>query len=153
MTKLVILKHFKGAPGLRLLGLGPKFLPCSGLIKLQEFLNKNTFWAKNRELHQLKTCLAQSDIVVSMWLGKQIVGFGRALTDGIYRGVLWDVVIDAKFQGKGYGKIIIKALLNSKEMKNTEKVYLMTTNKKDFYCQLNFKENKTQNLLVIEKYN
>ena len=153
MTKLVILKHFKGAPGLRLLGLGPNFLPCSGLIKLQAFLNKNAFWAKNRELHHLKTCLEQSDIVVSMWFGKKIVGFGRALTDGIYRGVLWDVVIDAKFQGKGYGKIIIKALLNSKEMKNTEKVYLMTTNQKDFYCQLNFKENKTQNLLVIEKYN
>ena len=150
MEKLVILKHSQGAPGLRLFGLGPKLLPCNGLHKLAEFLNENAFWAKNRELKHLKTCLANSDIVVSLWLGGEIVGFGRALTDGIYRGVLWDVVIDEKFQGKGYGKIIVKTILNSKKMKTTNKIYLMTTNKKDFYCQLNFQEAKMQNLLFKE---
>ncbi len=149
--KLVIIKHFKGAPGLRLLGLGPYLLPCNGLKKLANFLNDNAFWARNRELKELKTCLAQSDVVVSIWLGQKIVGFGRGLTDGIYRGVLWDVVIDEKFQGKGYGKIIVQNILNSKKMKSTNKIYLMTTNKKDFYCLLDFKEAKTQNLLYIEK--
>ena len=151
MKKLVILKHYKGAPGLRLLGLGPNLIPCKGLIKLKEFLNENAFWAKNRDIRNLKTCLAQSDIVVSLWLGKEIVGFGRALTDGIYRGVLWDIVIDEKYQGKGYGKVIVKTLLNSKKMKATKKIYLMTTNKKDFYCQLDFKENTKQTLLTIEQ--
>jgi len=150
MVHLRICKHLKGAPGLRLLGLGPNLLPCNGLFKLQEFLNENTFWAKERKLKQLRTCLAQSDIVVSIWLEKEIVGFGRALTDGIYRGVLWDVVIDEKHQGKGYGKIIVQTILNSKQMKNTQKIYLMTTNKKEFYCQLGFRESKTQNLLIIE---
>ena len=151
MAKLVILEHLKGAPGLRFFGLGPNLLPCNGLTKLKNFLDENTFWAKNRELFHLKTCLAQSDVIVSIWLGKQIVGFGRALTDGIYRGVLWDVVIDEKFQGKGYGKTIVSTLLNSKKMKTTKKIYLMTTNKKDFYYQLEFKENKSQSLLIIEK--
>ena len=151
MTKLVIIKHFKGAPGLRLFGLGPNLLPCNGLRKLAKFLNENAFWAKNRKLDQLKTCLAQSDVIVSIWRRNEIVGFGRALTDGIYRGVLWDVVIDERFQGKGYGKIIVKTILNSKEMKATQKIYLMTTNKKDFYCLLDFKEANTQNLLFKEK--
>tara|TARA_B100000965_G_scaffold79123_1_gene63011 strand:- start:3123 stop:3578 length:456 start_codon:yes stop_codon:yes gene_type:complete len=151
MKKLVILKHYKGAPGLRILGLGPNLIPCKGLIKLKEFLNENAFWAKNRDIRNLKTCLAQSDIVVSLWLGREIVGFGRALTDGIYRGVLWDIVIDEKYQGKGYGKVIVKTLLNSKKMKATKKIYLMTTNKKDFYCQLDFKENTKQNLLIREQ--
>ncbi len=151
MANLRICKHYKGAPGLRLLGLGPDLFPCNGLFKLQEFLNKNAFWARDRKLQQLRACLAQSDIVVSIWLGKKIVGFGRALTDGIYRGVLWDVVIDAQFQGKGYGKLIVQTILNSKEMKRTKKIYLMTTNKKDFYCQLGFREAKPQNLLIIDK--
>ena len=150
MRKLVILEHYKGAPGLRLLGLGPHLMPCNGLNKLAEFLNENAFWAQNRELKHLKACLAQSDIVVSLWLKNEIVGFGRALTDGIYRGVLWDVVIDEKFQGKGYGKIIVKTILNSKKMKTTQKIYLMTTNKKDFYCLFDFKEAKTQTLLFKE---
>ena len=151
MSKLIILKHSRGAPGLRILGLGPNFIPCNGLMKLKEFLNENAFWAKNRELQHLKNCLAKSDVIVSLWLGGEIVGFGRALTDGIYRGVLWDVVIDESFQGKGYGKIIVKTILGSETMKKTKKVYVMTTNKKDFYCQLNFREVESQNLLIIEK--
>ncbi len=115
MKKIYILKHFKGAPGLRYLGLGPNLLPCKGLIKLAKLLEKNTFWAKNRELKHLKICLKQSDIVVSIWVDQKIVGFGRALTDGISRAVLWDIVIDEKFQGNGYGKIIVNTLLNSKK--------------------------------------
>mgnify|MGYP001454890298 FL=1 len=137
-----------GAPGLRFFGLGPNLLPCRGLLKLQQFLNKNTFWAKNREINNLKKCLAQSDVVVSLWLGKEMIGFGRALTDGVYRGVLWDIVIDERLQGKGYGKIVVNALLNSKEMKRVKKIYLMTTNKKDFYCQLDFEDVDSQDLLI-----
>ena len=151
MPKLFILKHGNGALGLRLFGLGPRFFPCNGLNKLVVFLNDNAFWAKNRSLKDLKTCLAQSDIIVSIWLGHEIVGFGRALTDGVYRGVLWDIVIDEKFQGRGYGKIIVKTILNSEKMKKTNKIYLMTTNKKEFYCQLDFREAKTQDLLYVEK--
>ncbi len=148
MAQIKLIKHLPGAPGLRFFGLGPNLLPCKGLIRLQQFLNKNTFWAKNREINNLKKCLAHSDVVVSLWLGKEMIGFGRALTDGVYRGVLWDIVIDERLQGKGYGKIIVKALLDSKEMKRVKKIYLMTTNKKDFYCQLDFQEVDSQDLLI-----
>ena len=78
------------------------------------------------------------------------MGFGRALSDGVYRAVLWDIVIDQNHQGNGYGKLILKNLLNSKKIRNTKKIYLMTTNKKLFYCQEDFKEVKSQNLLVYE---
>ena len=152
MAQIKLIKHFPGAPGLRFLGLGPNLLPCRGLIRLQQFLNKNTFWAKNREINNLKKCLAQSDVVVSLWLGKEMIGFGRALTDGIYRGVLWDIVIDERLQGKGYGKIVVNALLDSKEMKRVKKIYLMTTNKKDFYCQLDFQEVDSQDLLIKKTF-
>ena len=148
MAQIKLIKHLPGAPGLRFFGLGPNLLPCRGLIRLQQFLNKNTFWAKNREINNLKKCLAHSDVVVSLWLGKEMIGFGRALTDGVYRGVLWDIVIDERLQGKGYGKIIVKKILDSKEMKRVKKIYLMTTNKKDFYCQLDFQEVDSQDLLI-----
>ena len=150
MKEVFLIKHSKGAFGLRMLGLGPNLKPSSGLIKLKLFLNRNAFWAQDRTLKDLKKCLANSDVIISIWQGNQIVGFGRALTDGVYRGVLWDVVIDKEHQGKGYGKLIIKNLLNSKKLKNTKKIYLMTTNKKLFYSQLDFKEVFSQSLLVRE---
>mgnify|MGYP001248091840 CR=1 FL=1 len=150
MKEAVLINHSKGAIGLRLLGLGPNLRPKKGLLKLQKFLNRNTFWAQNRSVNDLKKCLANSDVIVSLWLNNDIVGFGRALSDGIYRGVLWDIVIDKDHQGEGYGKLIVKNLLSSKKIKKTKRIYLMTTNKKLFYSQMDFKEVISQNLLIRE---
>ena len=150
MKAISLINHSKGALWLRFFGLGPNLIPTNGLIKLQKLLDNNTFWAKNRTISDLKKCLANSDVVISLWVGKEIVGFGRALTDGTYRGVLWDIVIDKNHQGKGFGTLIIKNLLTSKKIKNTKKLYLMTTNKKLFYTQLDFEEVTSQNLLIRE---
>ena len=150
MKAISLIKHTKGALGLRLFGLGPNLKPTDGLNKLQKLLNENAFWAKNRTITDLKKCLANSDVIISLWVGNEIVGFGRALTDGIYRGVLWDIVIDQNHQGKGFGKLIIKNLLSSRKIKNTKKLYLMTTNKKIFYSQFDFKEVISQDLLIRE---
>ena len=150
MQEISLIKHFKGALGLRLFGLGPNLKPTNGLIKLKKLLDNNAFWAKNRKINDLKKCLASSDVIVSLWVDNEIVGFGRALTDGIYRGVLWDIVIDQNHQGKGYGKLIVNNLLSNKKIRNTKKLYLMTTNKKLFYSQFNFKEVTSQNLLIRE---
>ena len=150
MKEISLINHSKGALGLRLFGLGPNLKPNNGLIKLQKLLDNNAFWAQNRTINDLKKCLANSDVVISLWLDNEIVGFGRALTDGIYRGVLWDIVIDQHHQGKGYGTLIVKNLLSSKKIKNTKKLYLMTTNKKLFYSKFDFKEVTSQNLLIRE---
>ena len=150
MEEISLINHSKGAIGLRFFGLGPNLKPTKGLKKLHKLLDKNAFWAKSRTINDLKKCLANSDVIVSLWVGNEIVGFGRALTDGIYRGVLWDIVIDQNYQGKGFGKLIVENLLSSKKIKNTKKLYLMTTNKKLFYSQLDFQEVTSQNLLIHE---
>ena len=147
-NKLILLKHIKGAPGFRLLGLGPYMQPCRGLTKLQKLFNQNAEWAQNRSLSDLRNCLSKSDVIISLWVDKKIVGFGRALSDGIFRSVLWDIVIDQNYQGKGYGKVIVNALLESKCVRNSKKIYLMTTNKKNFYTQLDFEEVNSQKLLI-----
>ncbi len=150
MKAISLINHSKGAIGLRVFGLGPNLVPTNGLNKLKRLLDRNAFWAKSRTINDLKKCLANSDVIISLWVGNEIVGFGRALTDGIYRGVLWDIVIDQSHQGKGYGTLIIQNLLSSKKIKKTKKLYLMTTNKKLFYSQFDFKEVTAQNLLIRE---
>ena len=151
MKEISLIQHSRGALGFRFFGLGPNLKPTNGLNKLQKLLDNNAFWAKNRTIKDLKKCLANSDVIVSLWVGNEIVGFGRALTDGIYRGVLWDIVIDQNHQGKGYGKLIVENLLSSKKIKKTKKIYLMTTNKKLFYSQFDFVQITSQNLLIFEQ--
>ncbi len=132
------------------MGLGPNLKTTNGLIKLQKLLDTNAIWPKNIKINDLKKWLANSDVVITIWVGKEKVVYGRDLTDGIYRGVLWDIVIDQNHQGKGFGTLILNNLLSSKKIKNTKKLYLMTTNKKLFYSQFDFKEVDSQKLLIRE---
>ena len=79
-----------------------------------------------------------------------MIGFGRATTDEIFRAVLWDVVVDKRFQKKGLGKKIVHTILLSPEVSKVEKVYVMTTNCKTFYSNLGFKIVQGQNLMLFE---
>ena len=151
MSRILIIRHGFSAPGLRLLGLGPNLMPCSGLKQLQNLFNNHTFWARNRSKDNLKKMLSNSSVVISVWEENQMVGFGRATSDCIYRAVLWDIVINTKMQGLGLGKIVVEALLNSRSIKNVEKIYLMTTNESDFYKQIGFSKSSKQNLMYIQK--
>tara|TARA_B100000579_G_scaffold216896_1_gene177361 strand:- start:16 stop:474 length:459 start_codon:yes stop_codon:yes gene_type:complete len=151
MKGISLVKHAPTAPGLRLLGIGPRLRPTNGLLKLQSFLNENTFWAKGRNTQQICKMLSHSTVVVSLWYHDKLIGFGRATSDLVFRAVLWDVVIASDHQGLGMGKLIIEAILSNKKINSVEKIYLMTTNSSDFYKQLGFKINSQQSLLILNK--
>lgn len=149
MTCITLIQHAPGAPGMRLLGLGPNLIPCRAVLQLRHLLQTHAFWAKGRNIKQLRRLLAKSTVVVSLWRGKRLVGFGRATSDEIYRAVLWDIVVADDLQGLGLGRQVVDALLVSPVLKNVEKIYLMTTNSTDFYLQLGFKTATQQSLLFM----
>ncbi len=148
MSEIKLLRHAPGSPGLRLLGLGPGCLPSQGLIKLKVLLDKHAFWAQGRSYKEIRKVLAGSTVVISLWRGKRLIGFGRATSDGIYRAVLWDIVVAGDLQGQGLGRMVVNALLDAPSLKKVEKIYLMTTNSADFYEQLGFQRSSNQALLV-----
>ena len=148
MDAICLLIHAPGAPGLRWLGLGPGLRPSRGLWKLQRLLDQHAFWAQGRSLSDLRRMLAGSAAVVSLWRGRRLVGFGRASSDGVFRAVLWDVVIPEDLQGQGLGRQLVEALLNTPQLQGVERVYLMTTNSAGFYEQLGFQRVEGQQLLL-----
>tara|TARA_B100000965_G_C19124221_1_gene554561 strand:- start:75 stop:527 length:453 start_codon:yes stop_codon:yes gene_type:complete len=149
MKDISLIKHACSAPGLRLFGLGPAFKPIKGLEKLQILFNKNTLWAKDRTIEQIKQMLSNSNVIITLWNKNDLVGFGRATTDQVYRAVLWDIVVSKDVQRVGLGKIIVEELLKDKKINSAEKVYLMTTDSKDFYKQLGFEVNTKQSLMML----
>ncbi len=151
MASIKLVKHSPGAPGLRWLGLGPGFRPSQGIKKLKKLFNNHAFWAKHRNEQSIKKLLAGSNVVISVWEDSRIIGFGRATTDGIYRAVLWDVIVPKDLQGQGLGKKIVDALLTSHTIKNVERVYLMTSNSAEFYSQFGFTTITNQSLLLKEQ--
>ncbi len=147
MADIILIRHASGAPGLRLFGLGPNLLPRKGLSQLRDLLDKHTFWAQKRSYKELRQALAGSTIVISLWKHNKIIGFGRATSDGIFRAVLWDIVVSEDSQGQGLGSKVVKALLSSSQIKNVERIYLMTTKSSNFYEQLGFEKCISQSLL------
>lgn len=77
----------------------------------------------------------------SRWWGIQprLVGFGRASSDGRYRAVLWDVVVEGAYQGQGLGRRLVETLLQAPALREVERTYLMTTNSRAFYERLGFR--------------
>ena len=148
MDTVKLVTHAPGAPGLRLFGLGPGLRPMHGIYKLQQLLEEHSFWAKGRSLKQIKVLLSHSNAVVSLWSNQRMIGFGRATSDGIYRTVLWDVVVAEDLQGVGLGRQVVEALLKCKTIKGVEKIYLMTTKGSDFYKQIGFQEVEEQKLMI-----
>ena len=97
------------------------------LAALGALLDGHSFLATGRKRSQLGRMLSGSQVVVSAWQGKELVGFGRATGDGVFRAVLWDVVVAEDHQGRGLGRRIVEELLTSPELAAAERVYLMTT--------------------------
>ncbi|MCP9820912.1 GNAT family N-acetyltransferase [Synechococcus sp. Cruz-9H2] len=120
------------------------------LSRLKRLLDDHSFWAVGRSPQQLGQMLLGSQAVVSVWCGQRLVGFGRATSDGIYRAVLWDVVVDSQLQGLGIGRLVVEALLEFPAVARAERIYLMTTNSEGFYEKLGFGHVLEQRLMLRE---
>ena len=118
------------------------------LQQLQRLLDAHSFWASGRSRKELSRMLAGSQAAISAWQGSRLVGFGRASSDGVFRAVLWDVVVAREYQGRGLGRRIVEALLQEPALQGVERTYLMTTNSTGFYEQLGFTAVESQELML-----
>lgn len=120
-----------------------------GINQVRRLFDAHSFWAQGRSRRALVRMLLGSCSVVGAWQGGRLVGIGRATSDGVFRAVLWDVVVAEEHQGQGLGRRIVQALLASPAVAASERVYLMTTNSSGFYERLGFTAHHGQQLLVL----
>ncbi len=144
-----LIRHRAGARSLRL-GLGPGLRPCRAMGQLRNLFESGSFWAQGRSCADLRRMLVGSQAAVTAWDGLRLVGFGRATSDGIYRAVLWDVVVTQDHQGLGLGRRVVEALLEAPPLIASERVYLMTTNSSGFYERLGFRSVESQRLMQLD---
>jgi N-acetylglutamate synthase-like GNAT family acetyltransferase len=94
-------------------------------------------WAKDRSLDDAKEMLRHTDLTLCAWDGDQLIGFGRVLTDFVYRATIWDVIVDRAYQGQGVGTEIVKRILNHSRLKRVE-LFWLCTRRPGFYEKLGF---------------
>ena len=116
--------------------------------QVQELFILGAFWAKERTIEDIKIAVENSDPVVTVWERDRIIGFARATSDGIYRAGIWDVVIHPDYRGRGLGGKLVETVLAHPKVNKVERVYLTTTNQKNFYKKIGFKQNSSTTMVL-----
>ncbi|NEQ72524.1 MAG: GNAT family N-acetyltransferase [Okeania sp. SIO2C9] len=118
------------------------------IVQLVALFDSAAIWAKNRKIEDLEIAIANSNPVVSVWDSQKMIGFGRATSDCVYRGTIWDIVIHPNYQGGGLGRKLVQTILTHPRMCHVERVYLMTTYQQDFYKRIGFQYNQSTTMIL-----
>ncbi|MBD2464284.1 GNAT family N-acetyltransferase [Oscillatoria sp. FACHB-1407] len=99
-------------------------------------------WSR-RPLRKVKKAIQHSFLVVSMWeqrgAQKRLIGFSRATSDHAFNATIWDVVVHPEFQGKGFGKALMKQMIKKLRSEDISNITLFADpHVVDFYRGLGF---------------
>ncbi|MCA9470667.1 MAG: GNAT family N-acetyltransferase [Nitrospirales bacterium] len=114
-------------------------------------LFNQTQWSQGRTVHDTLTMLAQSDLVISAWDSNRLIGFGRVLTDYVFRASIWDVIVDRQYQGRDIGTQVMRRILDHPSLKNVELFWLCTRDKQAFYATLGFSDREQTGMVWDRK--
>ena len=82
-----------------------------------------------------------SHITVFVYHADQLIGFGRAISDGVYQAAIYDCAVLPEFQGKGIGKVIMDHILSQVSHYNV--ILYASPGKEGFYQKQGFRRMKT----------
>lgn len=91
------------------------------------------------EIHQ--QAFEASHTVVFIYHNQQMIGFGRAISDGAYQAAVYDVAVLPQYQGHGLGRTIMQAILS--RVSHCNVTLYASIGKEPFYRNLGFRLMKT----------
>ncbi|WP_454052032.1 GNAT family N-acetyltransferase [Clostridium sp. Marseille-Q7071] len=101
------------------------------------------------EIH--KKAFENSHAVVFVFDDDTLVGFGRAISDGVYQAAIYDIAVLPEYQSKGIGRIVIDNI--TKSLPQCNFILYASPGKEVFYEKMNFKKMKTGMALFLNQKN
>ncbi|MDR7073395.1 GNAT family N-acetyltransferase [Fictibacillus barbaricus] len=97
---------------------------------------------------KLMKAFTASYFVTLIYSGEKLIGCGRVVTDGVFYGAIYDVIVHPEYQGIGIGKKIMNDILT--KAKDIFFIHLTaTTGREGFYEKLGLRKHKT----AMARYN
>ncbi|TLF38946.1 GNAT family N-acetyltransferase [Maribacter aurantiacus] len=107
-----------------------------------ENLFSQTTWASERKSQNIRRMLNNVNVFVTIRKNSELIGFGRAISDGIYRALVDDIIVDNDYRKKGLGKIIVENIL--KQLNGIDEIFLNTKpDLEQFYKKFGFNKANT----------
>lgn len=104
---------------------------------IHRFLSEQSYWARGRPIETVVQSLAHS-LCFGVYLDKRQVGFARVVTDRTTFAWLADVFILDEYRGRGYGKALVRAILDAPELQGLRRWLLATKDAHGLYAQYGF---------------
>lgn len=102
------------------------------------YLHHVSYWAKGRPRSLIEKGIDNSFCFIVEKNGQQI-GFARVISDFATFGYLADVFIDQSERGSGYGKRLVKHIMEHPELRNLKRWMLLTGDAHELYKQYGFR--------------
>lgn len=90
-----------------------KKAPTEGVVELYQDAG---WWEEGWNEDIIPAMVANSFLFVGLFRGEELLGMGRALSDGVSDAYIQDVVVRSDLRGQGWGQAIVKRLV--KELRN-----------------------------------
>ncbi|NJK74060.1 MAG: GNAT family N-acetyltransferase [Microcoleus sp. SU_5_6] len=88
-------------------------------------LYQNEIWCDKRTREDVEKMLAATDIIIGLVDERdRLIGFVRVLTDFIYRGMVFDVIVKPTHRKKGLGAVLMDAVVNHPQLQAVENLCL-----------------------------
>ena len=82
-----------------------------------------------------------SHTTVFIYHADQLIGFGRAISDGIRQAAIYDCAVLPEFQGKGFGAALMKNIMA--QLPDCNVILYAAPGKEGFYKKLGFRKMTT----------
>ena len=93
------------------------------------------------EPDEQKRAFEASHTTVFIYQSDLLIGFGRAISDGVYQAAIYDCAVLPEFQGKGIGRVIMKNILS--QVSHCNIILYASPGKEGFYQKHGFRKMKT----------
>lgn len=107
-----------------------------------------TQWGKSRSLEQIERMLQGTSMCFSIRYRGKLVAFCRLMTDFVFRGALWDILVHPDHQGKGVGSALLDYVLNHPAIKDIPLISTYSSGLVPFLNRLGFEHREGAMILL-----
>jgi long-chain acyl-CoA synthetase len=93
-----------------------------------------------RKAERLRAAVDSSPVVFSVWAGGELVGFTRALSDGVFTGILADLVVAPAWRRKGIGSLLLSRVLADPKIQPLAQLVVPGDAPAEFLARFGFKK-------------